>query len=384
MSLETPRTLRWGLIGAVALLAISIWLAQDSFESAAATPADAHDGVTPVEAPEPHVGAANEVELPGRRDVAAIAPPVIVGRAPQGRCIVSVVDPAGQPACGARLWIEDSTANQATLSRAARESESNVDQLANGLGFEIAMDANARALIASPVKAIRAAARAEGLAGWTVISRADTECVIELEPSHDIAVRVLDARGRPAQGAVVVLGLLDEWAVEISARSPAEQDLRCVSTTTTDADGFAWLRDVESKMNSNVESWRIAAPLIETTPAWIEVALADLPHSALEFAAKESGQLVFEVRDAGGRLLDVTGAVRVQPGISDDDQATHWRLSDGVDVALVGGRARLEHVALRRRFTATRTNDYGAGRTVQIEPLTRPRETRTAVFVAER
>lgn len=173
-----PRqTLLFALLGAATLLIAVLWRVSDQHSGAAAfapansEPSNAATAV--VEAPaeslesRPTLDSASPIE----REAVAIALNEL-----RAQLTVRVVDSAGSPVVGARAWIEDENAPPDRIAQFAKRYGSDVHELEAGLGREVPLDSDASAQFDGPLRAVRVAARAPGLAGCTVVARGDREC----------------------------------------------------------------------------------------------------------------------------------------------------------------------------------------------------------------
>lgn len=386
MALESSRTLRFVLGGVFALLAASLWLLRDDSTFEAAAPERDRVVQSSIDGPRALDRATERDEAASARKPIDLVDGFALEVALRGGCVVTVLDEHGQPAVDASLWIENESVDDVELARAAAEHPSNVEQLAHAVGVEAPLDADGRATIPVPKRALRVAARAEGLAGWSVIARGEAECVVRLEPSHDIAIRVRGESGQPLRGVDVVLGHRNQWFVELSASEfeSRELDMTPVFTTPTDEDGIAWLRDVESFVDPRIDVWWVAAPLAGASPDRYELQLDDLPQSELLFDVGATGSINFELRGPKGSLQRVSGFVRLEPLPSVSSDRVNFRLQSGVARALVDGRAVFQRVELNRAFRAELDVWIDGARQITVEPLTRSGEMRTAAFIDSR
>ncbi len=308
---RTRTALSWA--AALALLIASLiwtalWLAEPSSGAAAAAPRAASTsaldgGATDLDAAEPRERegettlARNEVLNPSVRESDEL---------PRGELRIQVLDDLGAPAPQARAWIEDEYASRATVLNFAEEHRSDVHELAAGLGLELQLDSEGRAVAPTPRRAVRVGARAPGRAGCTVVSTADTECVVQLAPSHDVSVRFVDLADRPIEGAFVALTLPNRlWTVSEDERTPA-------LVARTDARGLAVLRDVESHAPEYESRWTIEPLLVRAEPRSYHVDPLSPPREPLVFRVSSYGSVRIEVRDRAGGLF--AGAGRIALG----------------------------------------------------------------------
>lgn len=306
---RTRTALSWA--AALALLIASLiwtalWLVEPASSAAAprAAPTNVIDGgATDFAVADARAGAGettlarNEVLNPSVREF---------DDAPRGELRIQVVDEQGAPAPQARAWIEDECASRATVLNFAEEHRSDVHELAAGLGLELQLDSEGRAVAPTPRRAVRVGARAPGRAGCTVVSTADTECVVQLAPSHDVSVRFVDAANRPIEGAFVALTVPNRLSVRPDSDRAPELVAR------TDARGLALLRDVESHAPEYESHWTIEPLLVRAEPRSFHVDPLSPPREPLVFRVSSYGSLRVEVRDRAGGLF--AGAGRIALG----------------------------------------------------------------------
>ncbi len=129
------------------------------------------------------------------------------------------------------------------------------------------------------------------------------EVALELFPDADVAVRVLDAEGRPVAGVGVVM-----------VNGELDYDLR---EACTGADGVALLDHVVAWMNQHralhekhhnyQAAWRVVArvPLQRAVEAAVD--LDSLPERTIDLLLPATGSVVVEVFDAAGRPVPISG-----------------------------------------------------------------------------
>lgn len=230
--------------------------------------------------------------------------------APRGVLRVRVVRASdGEPAPEARAWIENERASPKQLQLAAARFGSDVAELANEVGIELPLDSSGETTTPEPRQALRVAARAPGLAGWTVAARGDVECVVRLEPSHDLAVKLVDAQGRPCEGAyaaVLVVRSLEAWRQTGATAAP-------VLVARSDSSGVASLRDVESHTDGPQPTWIVQPLLVGATPDSYHIDPRAPFETKLEFTLHAFGALEFVLRDASGAVVEREGEITLEP-----------------------------------------------------------------------
>lgn len=292
---RSRQTLLLALLGAATLLIAVLLRVSDQHSSAAASapaqsePSNSATAVVeaPVEFPEsrPTVDSAS----PSEREAVAIALSEL-----RAQLTLRVVDSAGSPVLGARAWIEDENAPPAKIAQFAKFYASDVHELESGLGHEVPLDADASAQFDGPLRAVRIAARAPGLAGCTVVARGDRECVVTLTPSHDLEVFVLGPGDRPVACAFIALRSEDWERVEITAKARPPVLGAPSITARTDQTGRAVLRDIEGQHDLRFETW-LDILFVQSEPELVEVTPPLLAQNkAVVFRVASYGSLLVE------------------------------------------------------------------------------------------
>jgi hypothetical protein len=292
---RSRQTLLLALLGAATLLIAVLLRVSDQHSGAAASapgrsePSNAATAVVeaPVESLEsrPTLDSASPIE----REAVAIALSEL-----RAQLTLRVVDSAGSPVLGARAWIEDENAPPDKIAQFAKRYRSDVHELEAGLGREVPLDADASARFDGPLRAVRLAARAPGLAGCTVVARGDRECVLTLTPSHDLEVFVLGPGDRPVAGAFVALRSEDWDRVEITAEARPPVLGAPSITARTDQTGRAVLRDVEGQHDMRFETW-LDVLFVRSEPELVEIAAPLLAQNkAVVFRIASYGSLLVE------------------------------------------------------------------------------------------
>lgn len=292
---RSSQTLLLALLGAATLLIVLLLRVSDHDSGAAASapaqsePSNAATAVVeaPVEFPEnrPTVDSAAPVE----REAVAIALSEL-----RAQLTVRVVDSAGSPVLGSRAWIEDENAPPDKIALFAKLYRSDVHELEAGLGREVQLDSDASAQFDGPLRAVRVAARASGLAGCTVVARGDRECVVTLTPSHDLEVFVLGPGDRPVAGAFIALRSEDWDRVEITAKARPPVLGAPSLTARTDQTGRAVLRDIEGQHDMRFETW-LDVLFVQSEPEVVKIAAPLLAQNkAVVFRVASYGSLLVE------------------------------------------------------------------------------------------
>jgi hypothetical protein len=266
---------------------------------------------------------------------------------------VLVVDAEAQkPVPDARVWIEREGLPKAMTMQSLLNYGSDVAELEFELGRELDVDATGTARTRSPGTAVRVAARAEGLAGSTVVARGDTQCTLALAASHDVEVRVRDDSGRPIEGVLIAVGR--QSGGEIFPNPPGAQP-----TTTyvswvgrTSAAGTLMVYDVDQRIDSGTTShtyWWIGPLCVDAVPRHTRVDVGALPAS-LEFVVARSGGLRIELVDREGRPRERDGVVQI--AVIDTPRSLY---ADGMasttpHAVLRGGRATFSALDLGRSY----------------------------------
>lgn len=235
-----------------------------------------------------------------QRDVVPAAPSVAA------TCRIRVVDAtSGAPVPDARVWLqrEDAPCTSPPWRRAIQRSNDVEVTLRDGLGHELELDARGEVLVPRPTRWLCVAAARGALHGTATLQREDAECVIELEPYHALEVEVVDASGRPLEGAHVAF-YGDELA-----------EIRGTVTLIAGADGRISIPRLESAvwMRSGGPPMRLAlAGGAACEPESVTLALDALPAAPVRLEAAEHGSLVVQLTDAHGKELALDGRCEVE------------------------------------------------------------------------
>ncbi len=332
---------KWAWIGGGVLAAVGVVALWRLDKANAGEPALPHASSAPRrEAAERNPPVAEELASAPSRIAVDLAAGDEPSDAPRGSLRVRVVRASdGKPVADARAWIENERASPKQLQLAAARFGSDVAELANEVGIELPLDASGETTAPEPQQALRVAARAPGLAGWTVAARGDLECVVRLEPSHDLVVKFEDAQGRPCEGAyagVFVVRNFEAWRQAGAALAP-------VLVARSDSNGVALLRDVESHTDGPQATWIVQPLLVGATPDGYNIDPRTPLETKLEFTLHAYGAMEFVLRDSSGAVVEREGEVTLEePGIR--------RLSSQTVIAplaeLRGGRAHFPVVGI--------------------------------------
>ncbi len=126
-----------------------------------------------------------------------------------------------------------------------------------------------------------------------------------LAPSHDLSVAVVNAQGRPVEGAFVAITIPDPLAVRSGRTSARKPSL----VARTDARGVAVLRDVESHVDAHESTWRVEPLLVQADPRHHDVDPLSPPQGPLEFRVSAHGALRVAVRGRNGRSFNGAGRI---------------------------------------------------------------------------
>lgn len=273
-----------------------------------------------------------------QRDVVPAAPSAAA------TCRIRVVDAAsGAPVPDARIWLqrEDAPCTSPTWRRAIQRSNDVEVTLRDGLGHELELDARGEVLVPRPARWLCVAAARGALHGTATLQREDAECVIELEPCHALEVEVVDASGRPLEGAHVAF-YRDELA-----------EMQGTVTLIAGADGRISIPQLESAvwMRSGGPPMRLAlAGGAACEPESVTLALDALPAAPVRLEAAEHGSLVVQLTDAHGKELALDGRCEVELLWDPALESSPTRRVGDLEEHLEDGRVAFECVGLGLSF----------------------------------
>lgn len=271
---------------------------------------------------------------------------------PRGELTVRVVLADGSAAGeGVRAWIEDENSSPRALESAADQYHCNVAELEHAVGAPLTLDERAVGRTLSPRSAVRVAARAPGLAGWSIVAPDERECVVELAPSHDLAFRLIDATGRPCAGAMVAawrsVPTFDFDSLSNDRRLEYEPSF----VVQADASGLALVRDLESHVDLEHGRWRFGPILVASDPEVWLVEPQAVPDKPLVFRLAPGAAIEVVASRPDGKPTQRGGFVFLKPAESSWPLVRAGASPVFPGLRLRDGRARFDYVGADQTFS---------------------------------
>ncbi len=215
----------------------------------------------------------------------------------------------------------------------------NVDELLTRFGRRYRANDEGRLKVPHVVQGGMIAGQTEGLWAMQPVSGDETEIVVELEPDPALVVRVVDAEGRPVEGAPVALRQKRRWGTYDFLSTP------------TGADGTVTLMHVANILKQVSEDpVFVALAILLEEPVERELDRKSFPAETIEFVLPPTGSLAVRAVDQQGEPVPLSGVAAISFASDGGSRTPGLGGADTAQVPLKEGRAWFPYVGLGERL----------------------------------